>query len=52
MDPPSVYRSLSTKVVPKITFRSDTKCVKSQDGFLDNQNNKAHLSADLSLLSS
>ena len=32
----------SGKVSPNITFTSDTKCVKSQEEFLDNQNNKVH----------
>ena len=38
----------SAKASPNITFTSDAKCVKSQDEFLDNQNNKAHFTAGLS----
>ena len=33
------------KVSPNITFTSNTKCIKSQNKLLDNQNNKAHLIA-------
>ena len=35
------HTNRSVKVLPDITFTSDDKCVKSQDDFLDNQNNKA-----------
>ena len=35
------HTNRSDKVLPDITFTSDKKCVKSQDDFLDNQNNKA-----------
>ena len=38
----------SGKVSPNITFTSDTKCIKSQDEFLDNQNKKARFIAGLS----
>ena len=33
--------------LPDITFKSDEKCVKSQDDFLNNQNNKARFAAGL-----
>ena len=36
------------KVLPDMTFTSDKKCVKSQDDFLDNQNNKARFIGGLS----
>ena len=36
--------------LPDITFISDEKCVKSQDDFLVNQNNKAHFIVGLSNL--
>ena len=35
------HTNRSGKVLPDITFTSDEKCVKYQDDFLDNQNNKA-----------
>ena len=35
----------SCKVSPNVTFESDTKFVKPQDEFLDNQNDKAHFIA-------
>ena len=37
----------SGKASPSITLTSDTKCLKSQDEILDNQNNKIHLIAGL-----
>ena len=33
--------------LPDITFKSDEKCVKSQDDFLNNQNNKARFAVGL-----
>ena len=42
------HTNRSGKVLPDITFTSDDKCVKSQDDFLDNQNNKARFIVGLS----
>ena len=37
----------SGKASPNMTLTSDTKCLKSQDEILNNQNNKIHLIAGL-----
>ena len=42
------HTNRSGNVFPDITFTSDEKCVKSQDNFLDNQNNKARFIFGLS----
>ena len=42
------HTNRSGKVLPDITFTSDKKSVKSQDDFLDNQNNKARFIVGLS----
>ena len=42
------HANRSGKVLPGITFTSDEKCIKSQDDFLDNQNNKSRFIAGLS----
>ena len=42
------HTNRSSKVLRDITFTSDKKSVKSQDDFLDNQNNKARFIVGLS----
>ena len=42
------HTNRSGKVLRDITFTSDEKCVKYQDAFLDNQNNKARFIVGLS----
>ena len=42
------HTNRSGKFLSDITFTSDEKCIKSQDDFLDNQNNKVHCVAGFS----
>ena len=42
------HANRSGKVLPDITFTSDEKCIKYQDDFLDNLNNKSRFIAGMS----
>ena len=42
------HTNRSDKVLPDFTLTSDEKCIKSQDDFLDNHNNKFRFIAGLS----